>query len=83
MKFKIFLLFFSFFSLHTFSKNLKHTYINDTTATAAKDTTVADSMIVYWIEKNTLGMNLSEVAFVNWNAGGNNSFSALFTHFMR
>jgi hypothetical protein len=52
--------------------------VNDTTATAAKDTTASDSMLIYWTEKNTFGMNLSEVAFVNWNAGGNNSISALF-----
>ncbi|MBT8295494.1 MAG: DUF3078 domain-containing protein, partial [Gramella sp.] len=32
----------------------------------------------YWTERNTFGVNLSEVAFVNWNSGGNNSVSALF-----
>jgi DUF3078 family protein len=31
----------------------------------------------FWTEINSLGLNLSEVAFVNWNAGGNNSVSAL------
>ena len=31
----------------------------------------------FWTEINRLGINLSEVAFVNWNAGGNNSVSAL------
>ena len=31
----------------------------------------------FWEQKNKLGINLSEVAFVNWNAGGNNSVSAL------
>ncbi|MGB5819081.1 MAG: DUF3078 domain-containing protein [Saonia sp.] len=31
----------------------------------------------FWEKKNKLGLNLSEVAFVNWNAGGNNSISAL------
>ncbi|AYN66261.1 DUF3078 domain-containing protein [Euzebyella marina] len=31
----------------------------------------------FWTNINKLGVNFSEVAFVNWNAGGNNSISAL------
>ena len=31
----------------------------------------------FWTVINKLGANFSEVAFVNWNAGGNNSISAL------
>ncbi|WP_299530330.1 DUF3078 domain-containing protein [Ulvibacterium sp.] len=31
----------------------------------------------FWTRLNKLGLNLSEVAFVNWNAGGDNSISAL------
>jgi len=31
----------------------------------------------FWTRINKLGLNLSEVAFVNWNAGGDNSVSAL------
>ena len=31
----------------------------------------------FWVSENNLGLNLSEVAFVNWNAGGDNSVSAL------
>lgn len=31
-----------------------------------------------WIQKNTAGVDISEVTFVNWNAGGSNSISALF-----
>lgn len=31
----------------------------------------------FWEKENKLGINLSEVAFINWNAGGNNSVSAL------
>ncbi len=31
----------------------------------------------FWQKINLLGLNFSEVAFVNWNAGGNNSVSAL------
>ncbi|MFK5971759.1 MAG: DUF3078 domain-containing protein [Flavobacteriaceae bacterium] len=31
----------------------------------------------FWTNINKLSINLSEVAFVNWNAGGNNSVAAL------
>ncbi len=47
------------------------------------DTAVADTIKVvnekidYWKKTNKVGVNLSEVAFINWNSGGNNSFSAL------
>lgn len=43
-----------------------------------QDTAEVDSVVVtFWSEKNALGVNLNEVAFVNWSAGGNNSVSAL------
>ncbi|MGD1946895.1 MAG: DUF3078 domain-containing protein [Croceivirga sp.] len=31
----------------------------------------------FWVKQNNLGLNINEVAFVNWNAGGENSVSAL------
>ncbi|UOY08593.1 DUF3078 domain-containing protein [Muricauda sp. SCSIO 64092] len=31
----------------------------------------------FWLKQNNLGLNINEVAFVNWNAGGDNSISAL------
>ncbi|MDT7829115.1 DUF3078 domain-containing protein [Pricia sp. S334] len=31
----------------------------------------------FWTNVNRLGINFNEVAFVNWNAGGNNSIAAL------
>ena len=65
-------------SINAFASEFEHVVVKDTTATVAKDTTASDSMLIYWTEKNTFGMNLSEVAFVNWNSGGNNSVSALF-----
>ncbi len=47
--------------------------------TASVDTTtVVNEKITYWKKVNKVGVNLSEVAFFNWNSGGNNSFSALF-----
>lgn len=32
-----------------------------------------------WKKNNTVGVDLSEVTFVNWNSGGSNSVSALFS----
>lgn len=43
----------------------------------ADTTVVVEEKITYWKNVNKLGLNLTEVAFVNWNSGGNNSFSAL------
>ena len=31
----------------------------------------------FWVKVNKFGLNLSEVAFINWNAGGNNSISGI------
>ncbi len=31
----------------------------------------------FWVKENKIGLKLSEVAFVNWNAGGNNSVSTI------
>lgn len=39
---------------------------------------VNQEIIILWTRKNAIGVNFNEVAFVNWNAGGNNSISALF-----
>jgi len=39
---------------------------------------VGQEIIILWSQKNAVGVNFNEVAFVNWNAGGNNSISALF-----
>ncbi|WP_231556143.1 DUF3078 domain-containing protein [Gillisia sp. Hel_I_29] len=53
--------------------------------TVSVDTTTVDTtaiidqdVVLLWSQKNAVGVNLNEVAFVNWNAGGNNSISALF-----
>lgn len=78
MKPQFLLLLFFITSLNALATDYKFPAVRDTTSTAVKDTTNTDSMLIYWTEKNTFGMNLSEVAFVNWNSGGNNSVSALF-----
>jgi hypothetical protein len=44
----------------------------DSIATVKLDT------ISRWEKKNSVGFDLSEIAFVNWNAGGNSSISGLF-----
>ena len=41
------------------------------------DTLAVENVVVYWVEKKAVGVNLNEVAFVNWNTGGNNSVSVL------
>lgn len=33
---------------------------------------------VWWKHKNSIGLDLNQVSFVNWNAGGQNSVSGLF-----
>jgi len=38
----------------------------------------------HWTNKNKIGFDLSEIAFVNWNAGGTSSIAGLFKgHFIR
>lgn len=78
MKFQFLLFLFCITSLKSLASDYKTTAVSDTTATVSSDTTNTDSLLIYWTEKNTFGVNLSEVAFVNWNSGGNNSVSALF-----
>lgn len=33
----------------------------------------------HWINKNSVGIDLTQIAFVNWNAGGTSSVAGLFT----
>ena len=39
-------------------------------------TTLPDT-ISYWNKSNKVGLDISQITFVNWNAGGNNSISGL------
>jgi hypothetical protein len=41
------------------------------------DSTTIKPIRSFWTSKNTVGFDLSEIAFVNWNAGGNSSVSGL------
>lgn len=56
-----------------------------TTSVVAKNPVkIALVIISHWTNKNTIGFDLSEIAFVNWNAGGTSSISGLFKgHFLR
>jgi len=84
----IFLIFyFSVFSVTAGNLELR-VFLNDTTETdtveqdtinlVAKDTVVTEAQpVMVWFTKNSVGVNFNEVAFINWNAGGNNSISAL------
>lgn len=40
-------------------------------------TTSLPDSISYWEKKNTVGLDFSQIAFVNWSVGGNNSVSGL------
>ncbi len=84
MKFSLnhsFLIFLTLSVSNTFAAIIPNR-LSDTTAvdSVKTDSIVNESqdMLMFWSKKNSLGVNLNEVAFVNWNAGGNNSISALF-----
>lgn len=73
MKFKFTLLALLFYSL-SYSQfyNFSFTPI---------DSLVQDKTPKKWLQLNSVGLDLSQVAFVNWNAGGSNSISALLNIF--
>ncbi|OIQ35879.1 MAG: hypothetical protein BM563_11850 [Bacteroidetes bacterium MedPE-SWsnd-G1] len=43
------------------------------------DEDIFEEPVASWFRKNRLGVDISEVAFVNWNTGGTNSVSGLFS----
>lgn len=56
------------FTITTFSQKIVTTLPSDPNV---KDTTS------HWVKKNKIGFDISEIAFVNWNAGGTSSISGL------
>lgn len=52
-------------------------YTNKTTVENDSLVQQTDSIVSYWKEINRASLDISEVAFVNWNAGGSNSISGL------
>ncbi|CAM4233896.1 DUF3078 domain-containing protein [Gillisia limnaea] len=69
---------FSFGSAKEYYLVKKDTVQNDTVAIDSVITEAQEEVIILWTEKNAVGVNFNEVAFINWNAGGNNSISANF-----
>ncbi|MBP4140830.1 DUF3078 domain-containing protein [Flavobacterium sp. P4023] len=79
------------FSIKCFSQDSTKVYLFGTLRPATKKLIVAKPSIkyfkirtkthyiplTYWNKKNTLGFDISEVAFFNWNAGGTSSISGL------
>lgn len=63
------LLFFFLFSTNLFSQKIITTL--EGTLKKPKDT------VSHWTKKNRIGFDISEIAFVNWNAGGTSSVSGL------
>lgn len=64
---KLFKNFFLLFSLFCFGNLISQTTIQ----TKLPDT------ISHWKNKNTVGLDFSEISFLNWSAGGNSSISGL------
>jgi hypothetical protein len=57
---------FAFLSFCTFYAQTK----DSIASIAKKDTT-------YWVQQKAIGFDISQIAFLNWNAGGNSSISGL------
>jgi hypothetical protein len=74
---------FLLFSICGFSQITIITSKTDTTAVKITDkalTSIITSKpdtITYWSNKNTLGFDISEMAFVNWSAGGTSAITGL------
>lgn len=74
---------FLLFSICSFSQIKIITSKTDTLSVDKTDqalTTIMTSKpdtISYWTNKNTLGIDISEIAFVNWSAGGTSAISGL------
>jgi len=60
-----------FFSINTFSQKIITTILPEVQVKPAKDT------VSHWASKNKIGFDISEIAFVNWSAGGTSSISGL------
>lgn len=80
------------FPLNSFSQEATNTTLSDGLKPITTLTTAGKALHVplkiqtkthylpfsYWSKKNSLGFDISEVAFVNWSAGGTSSISGLF-----
>lgn len=77
------LILFLFFSICSFSQIKIITSITDTTTVKKNDQlittiiTAKPDTISHWTNKNILGVDISEMAFVNWSAGGTSAITGL------
>ncbi|TRZ45928.1 DUF3078 domain-containing protein [Robertkochia solimangrovi] len=83
---RVYLLFFICFSIKAQDDKfiIGERKLQDTLFIIKKDTINLNQLLqsvkptpAKWKRVNKVGVNISEIAFVNWNAGGNNSVSAL------
>lgn len=81
---KPFVILFLLFSIFSFSQVKIITSIADTTTTINKNgpslntiVTAKPDTISHWTNKNILGIDISEMAFVNWSAGGTSAITGL------
>ena len=91
MKLYSFSFFLFFFSINCFSQDtIRPIIVEIKPVIALKTLPVATNVVAktpskvpviitsHWKKKNTIGFDVSEIAFVNWNAGGTSSISGLF-----
>lgn len=77
------ILFLLLFSTSSFAQVKIITSIADTTSIKKNDQpittiiTAKPDTITHWTNKNTLGIDISEIAFVNWSAGGTSAITGL------
>lgn len=65
-----------FFSINSFSQKIITTLQPDKPEKITKPALIKDTLS-HWTKKNKIGFDISEIAFVNWNAGGTSSISGL------
>jgi hypothetical protein len=73
---KPYVILFLLFSICSFSQVKIITSLPDA-ASNSPIATVKSDTISHWTNKNTLGIDISEIAFVNWSAGGTSSITGL------
>ena len=81
---KCFIILFLLFSIYSFSQVKIITRLADTIATEKTNIEPTNAIITAnpdtisnWKHKNVLGLDISEIAFVNWSAGGTNAITGL------
>ena len=81
---KSFVVLFLLFSIHSFSQIKIITTVADTVATGKTNDQLTTTIITEkpdtisnWKHKNVMGIDISEIAFVNWSAGGTSAITGL------